>query len=471
MALPQDQLLHIFRDCLTGLRDIHAKRIVHLDIKVRGDSNCRGAIALVWSASVGHLVPSRRLAPVTPCCVCDLDHPRGPGSPPVPLTDRPWFVFEILAHACACACPPAQPANLFHRAGVYKVGDLGLARPLADVGRQVEEGDAKYLASELLADNVAHLPKADVFSLGATYALYIVCACVCVCLPVCLCACVPVCVCVCACLCACVPPPSLLTPRACVCVCVCDCRLCRMYELARGLALPGSGEEWLALRRGSVPPLPALSPLFNTVLAWMMHVRSPPVCVCVTPCDTVCVSVRVCVQPDPVQRPTCVQLLSHPLFRTPDSLGKEYYQTLSSLYREQLLLVGRCGGITPSPRARSDTLSLPPITLPSPIHHPGKPARADSGCSSVSVRPTPPPSTPFVHTPSPRLARWLSTPQLSTVQRLQQQLDSAMVGMSLCSVGGEHSAHPPVEQSSESPRLSDVPITPGAFPCACRVCV
>ncbi|MDR3741851.1 MAG: hypothetical protein P4L40_22755 [Terracidiphilus sp.] len=34
VALPQEQLLHIFRDCLTGLRDIHAKRIVHLDVKV-----------------------------------------------------------------------------------------------------------------------------------------------------------------------------------------------------------------------------------------------------------------------------------------------------------------------------------------------------------------------------------------------------------------------------------------------------
>ncbi len=60
-----------------------------------------------------------------------------------------------------------QPANLFFRNGVYKVGDLGLARPLSSLSKFVEEGDGRYLALELLSDDVAHLPQADIFSLAA----------------------------------------------------------------------------------------------------------------------------------------------------------------------------------------------------------------------------------------------------------------------------------------------------------------
>ncbi|MDR3741848.1 MAG: hypothetical protein P4L40_22740 [Terracidiphilus sp.] len=79
---------------------------------------------------------------------------------------------------------------------------------------------------------------------------------------------------------------------------------------------------------------------------WRWALASLCVCVCVCVCVHACVCVPP--QPDPAQRPTCAQLLSNPLFRSPDSLDKQYYQTLSSVYREQLLLLGRCGGaITP----------------------------------------------------------------------------------------------------------------------------
>lgn len=115
----------------------------------------------------------------------------------------------------------SQPANLFRRGNKYKIGDLGVARPLSWRSRQVDEGDGRYLAKELLADEIGHLTKADIFSLGIS-----------------------------------------------------------LYELARGRRLPTTGEEYAALRRGDIPDLPTLSPRFNTVLLRMMHVRSAACLAC-----------------------------------------------------------------------------------------------------------------------------------------------------------------------------------------------
>jgi hypothetical protein len=61
-----------------------------------------------------------------------------------------------------------KPANiLISSSGYYKIGDLGLVSPV-DEPAQVTSGDARYLPREILLNNFKHLPKADVFSLGAT---------------------------------------------------------------------------------------------------------------------------------------------------------------------------------------------------------------------------------------------------------------------------------------------------------------
>ncbi|XP_035212229.1 wee1-like protein kinase isoform X2 [Stegodyphus dumicola] len=92
----------------------------------------------------------------------------------------------------------------------YKIGDLGHVTSLANP--EVEEGDCRYIPTELLQDNYSWLPKADIFALGLT-----------------------------------------------------------IYEVCGGGPLPKNGEEWHAIREGKLCYLSYYSKDLNELIKQMIH--------------------------------------------------------------------------------------------------------------------------------------------------------------------------------------------------------
>eukprot|EP00049_Salpingoeca_infusionum_P012626 m.232526 g.232526 ORF g.232526 m.232526 type:complete len:636 (+) comp15230_c0_seq1:434-2341(+) len=166
-CFPEAELVLILKHVADGLQCMHRKHLVHLDVKpanifIQNEELCDDALSVDSDAD------------------------------------------DVFA-------PPRRCSTNSLSGRTYKLGDLGLVVQESDP-QDVEEGDCRYLAREVMQENFNHLSKADIFSLG-----------------------------------------------------------CTMHELATCQELPRNGPEWHRLRDGDPPVSPRYSSLFNELLVQMLH--------------------------------------------------------------------------------------------------------------------------------------------------------------------------------------------------------
>lgn len=118
-------------------------------------------------------------------------------------------------HGCKMVHMDIKPENIYasvsHPEESFKLGDFGLATTSSAAALD-EEGDARYLAREVLNGDTRHLDKGDMFALGAS-----------------------------------------------------------LYELATGCLLPQDGAAYQDLRDGKLKLLPVASVAFSKIIADLMH--------------------------------------------------------------------------------------------------------------------------------------------------------------------------------------------------------
>lgn len=127
---------------------------------------------------------------------------------------REMLLALDLVHKSGLIHLDIKPENIFIKNDQYKLGDFGLVSKIEKSHSDVEEGDSRYMAMELLTEDLEDLTKSDIFSLGAT--LYEIC-------------------------------------------------------LGRGpLSLPSHGPEWQAMRHGTLLPMPHTALDLQAILREMM---------------------------------------------------------------------------------------------------------------------------------------------------------------------------------------------------------